>query len=124
MGLSPGTAPMITITVPQQEGFEPVTTAPPIVHRIAARTAQIPNRFVGRFENVDRCQFSSPQKPRQLARVAPVGFKPFSCLLWRERRCHHLTSHSQLFESPRNPKTARTRFVADLQRRLPPMRLT
>jgi len=45
----------------------------PIIHRIAARPAQIPDRFVGGFGNVHRGEFPSPQQSRQLARIAFVG---------------------------------------------------
>jgi hypothetical protein len=58
---APSAAAVVTITVTKQKSFQPVTTAPPIIHRIASGPTQIANRFVGGLGNVDGGKFSSPQ---------------------------------------------------------------
>ena len=89
-----------------------MTRPAPIIHRIAPRPAQIAHRFIGRFGNVDRGQFTGPQESRQFARIALVGLDPIARARRRHRRRHHLALHPQLLKSPRQPKTARPRFIA------------
>jgi hypothetical protein len=38
--------------------------APSIIHRISPRPAQIAQRFIGGFRNVDRRQFPGPEQAR------------------------------------------------------------
>ena len=60
VGLAPGALALIAIPVAQEEPFEPMPGAAPIVYRIGARTAQIADRFVRRFGNVNLLQFTGP----------------------------------------------------------------
>ena len=96
----------------------------PIIHRITPCPAQIADRFVGRLRNIDLRQFTSPQQSRQFARIAPVGFDPIPRALRGHRRRHHLAPHSELLQPPRQPKTARPRFIARPQLRFLAMRFT
>src|SRR6266403_5082619 len=91
--------------------------AAPIIHRIAPRPAQIPDRFVACIRNVNRGQFTGPQQSRQLARIAFVGFDPIARARRGERRRHHLTFHPELAQASRQPKSARPRFIARSQER-------
>jgi hypothetical protein len=95
----------------QQKRLEPVTTPAPIVHRVTARAAQIADRFIGGLGNVDFAQFPGPQKPGQLPRITLVGLEPVADASGRERRRHHRAFHSELAQTPGNPKPARTRLV-------------
>src|SRR6516225_7754625 len=106
MCCAPGTFSLVTIPVSQQKRFESMPTPAPIVHRVAARPAQIAQRFIGGLS-----QFASAQEPSQLPRIALVGLEPVARAGGRERRRHYRAFHSELVQTPGNPKPARTRFV-------------
>src|SRR5215469_1640550 len=53
-----------------------------------------------------------------------VGLEPIACPRGCERRRHHRAFHSELLESTRNPKPARTRLIAGPQRDPLPVCLT
>jgi hypothetical protein len=88
---------------------------------VGARPAQIAHRFVGRLGNVDRRQFTGAQQPRQFARIAFVGLDPITRARRRHRGRYHDAIDSELFEPPRNPKTARTGFVASVDDHVRPV---
>src|SRR5215475_11899530 len=105
MRCAPGAFSLVTIPVPQQKRFEPVTTPAPIIHRIAAGPAQIADRFIGGLWNIDFSQFTSAQEPGQFARITLVGLEPIACPSGRERRRYHRAFHPQLLQSSRNTET-------------------
>src|SRR6516164_6036657 len=111
MCCAPGTFSLVTIPVSQQKRFESMPTPAPIVHRVAARPAQIAQRFIGGLRNVDFSQFASAQEPSQLPRIALVGLEPVARAGGRERRRYYRAFHSELVQTPGNPKPPRTRFV-------------
>ncbi len=63
MGLAPGTLAMITITMTQKQGLEPMPAAAQIIDRMGSRSAQIANGLIGRFRNVDGFEFAGTEQP-------------------------------------------------------------
>jgi len=50
---------MITISMTQKQGLESMSAAAQIIDRIGSRPAQVANRLIGRFRNVDGFQLTS-----------------------------------------------------------------
>ena len=122
MGRAPIALALVTITVPQKEPFQAMAAAPSIINRISPRPAQIAQRFIGRFRNVDGRQFPGPEQARQFARIAPIGFDSLAWTGRSQGRSDYFALHPHLLEAPRNPKAARPRFVAGPQEHLFAMR--
>jgi len=62
MGRVPTALALVTISVPQEEAFEVMAGAAPIIHRIGPGPAEIADRFVSRLGDVDRGEFTGAQE--------------------------------------------------------------
>src|SRR5215471_15966296 len=66
---------LVTITMTQEKGFEPMTATSMIIDGIGASAAQIANSFVGGFRHIDGSKFTGPKESRDGAGIPFVGFE-------------------------------------------------
>jgi hypothetical protein len=115
VGRAPGGCLRVTIAVAQKEGFELVTPAAQVMHRIGAGAAKIADRLVTLIRHMHGGEFAGTVKPCEHACIAPVGLDFVTRTLRRERWCDDIAGDSLLLEMARQHEAARTRLVADTQ---------
>jgi hypothetical protein len=109
---------MITISMTQKQGLEPMPAAAQIIDRIGSRSAQIANGLIGRFRNVDGFEFAGTEQPSQFHRITAVGLYPVARTLRSHRGSYHNAGHPELAQPTRNDESTGACFVADIYRRI------
>jgi hypothetical protein len=106
---------LVTITVTQEKGFEPMTATAMIIDGIGASAAQIANGFVGSFRHIDGGEFTGPKEPRDGTGIPLIGFERGARQFGDEGRSGNQTRDLELFEASGDHKAAGTGFIGHLQ---------
>jgi len=90
-----------------------------VVHRIGARSAQIPDRLIRRIRHIHRRKVAGPEQAGELFGIPPVGLDFVSGLFRNQRGSHDHTGDPELLQPTRDHEPARPRLIADVQRAFP-----
>jgi hypothetical protein len=109
---------LITVTVTEEKGFEPMAATALIIDCVGARAAEVANGFIGGFGDIDGGEFASAQKSGDGASITLVGFERSTRLPGDEGRGGDQAGDVQLFEATSNDKATRPGFISDFELRL------
>ncbi len=115
VGLPPVSFPLVVVAVLEQERLEPLTGSTLVIDGIGASAAEVADRLVGGFRDVDGIQRSGPMSFGQHLGITLVGLHLVAGLAGNFRGSDNDTIVAELDQPADQHEAAGTGFVAEAQ---------